>query len=198
MKIACIGWGSLVWNPGQLAYRGSWNNDGPLLPIEFCRQSDDGRLTLVIVEGKPVVRTLWTLMSSSSVEEARNNLAEREGIKGKKARDAKIHFWQADINTNEQMPAFDYRAEIARWAKQHDLSAVVWTALSSRYKKDDDRVFKKEDDRAPSEDEAVDYLRTRPHEVRRIAEEYIRRTPRQIDTDFRRRFEREFGWTPIE
>ena len=55
MKIACLGWGSLVWRPDNLLIRSEWFSDGPFLPIEFARRSQDGRLTLVIVEkAKPV------------------------------------------------------------------------------------------------------------------------------------------------
>jgi hypothetical protein len=51
MKIAVIGWGSLIWCPGSLRIQTAWHNDGPSLPIEFARILKDGRLTLVIRPG---------------------------------------------------------------------------------------------------------------------------------------------------
>ena len=48
MKIAVLGWGSLIWNKGNLRLTTNWTDGGPILPIEFSRISDDGRLTLVI------------------------------------------------------------------------------------------------------------------------------------------------------
>ena len=50
MKIAVLGWGSLIWNKGKLRLTTNWTDGGPVLPIEFSRISDDGRLTLVIDE----------------------------------------------------------------------------------------------------------------------------------------------------
>ena len=47
MIIACFGWGSLVWNPADLPMVGDWQSDGPALPVEFTRKSNNGRVTLV-------------------------------------------------------------------------------------------------------------------------------------------------------
>ncbi len=44
MKIAILAWGSLVWDPRELQTAAKFAADGPLLPIEFCRISADGRL----------------------------------------------------------------------------------------------------------------------------------------------------------
>ena len=41
MKIVCIAWDSLIWEPGPLKLASSWQPDGPSLPLEFVRDSDD-------------------------------------------------------------------------------------------------------------------------------------------------------------
>lgn len=182
MKIAFLGWGSLVWNPGDLLVRSEWFKDGPFLPIEFCRQSRNDRLTLVITPGKPELRTLWALSSAARLEDAIKSLQEREGLSGKHV-DENTGVWPTGPKYSAANPA------IEAWAREKSLDAVVWTALGPRFH---------EEDRGPSEAQAVGHLRDLSHEKKRVAEEYIRRTPLQIDTDFRRRFEHEFGWTPIE
>ncbi|MDU1189996.1 MAG: hypothetical protein E6990_18890 [Enterobacter sp.] len=48
MKIACLGWGSLIWKSGALPVAGEWQTDGPSLPVEFCRVSDGGELATAI------------------------------------------------------------------------------------------------------------------------------------------------------
>jgi hypothetical protein len=51
MRIAFVGWGSLIWNPGKLPLATNWTEVGPILPIEFSRISKDGRLTLALTNG---------------------------------------------------------------------------------------------------------------------------------------------------
>jgi len=42
MKIAILGWGSLIKEPCELPIAGEWQKDGPLLWIEFSRISQRG------------------------------------------------------------------------------------------------------------------------------------------------------------
>ena len=58
--IVCLGWGFLIWRPGDLPV-GDWRDDGPELKVEFVRESTDHRLTLVLDPDAddPVVSVNW-------------------------------------------------------------------------------------------------------------------------------------------
>lgn len=183
MKIACLGWGSLIWRPESLLIQRQWFQDGPFLPIDFLRQSKDGRLTLVINETSKSVRTLWALMDTDDLNKAKTSLQMREGISKD---NIEKHIGVLKVTDNY---GTDMLNGIKQWAEKIKIDAVIWTSLGPK--------FKGEDKRVPTIDEAVEYLRTLQIKERQNAEEYIRRTPIQIDTLFRQRFEREFNWTPL-
>jgi hypothetical protein len=79
VRIAVLGWGSLMRDPRGLAIQGDFQPDGPLLPIEFARISQDGRLTLVTMPGVRNIRTLWAMMECVDLDVAIRNLSDREG-----------------------------------------------------------------------------------------------------------------------
>ena len=79
MKIAVLAWGSLVWDPRELKTAAAFAPNGPLLPIEFCRISADGRLTLVIDKAVgDLCRTYSAPSVFTSLDAAIENLRERE------------------------------------------------------------------------------------------------------------------------
>ncbi|MEM7549407.1 MAG: hypothetical protein AAF363_07030 [Bacteroidota bacterium] len=185
MKIACIGWGSLIWSPRALLVQRKWHNDGPLLPIEFTRQSQDGRLTLVINEKAQYVRTLWALMSTGDLEQATQSLRVREGIPLAEAgMDIGLVKVSDDDGSLDQ-----WQGIVKEWCQKVKIDAAIWTNLSSK--------FNGEEGRAPSLEEAILYLNSIDFNIRKHAEEYIRKAPLQIDTEYRRAFEKEFGWSPL-
>ena len=181
MKIACLGWGSLIWKPDNLLICREWFNDGPLLPIEFVRQSNNGRLTLVISEKAKPVRTLWALMATDDLNTAKQSLRIREEIP-----QSKIETSISSIISNENTDNH-IKTVIQQWAKLQNLDAVIWTNLPPKF----DNINNKE----PTLDKAIQYLTSLDINKQMTAEEYIRKAPRQIDTEFRRKFETTFGWT---
>lgn len=179
--IACIGWGSLIWDMRNLDADCNWHADGPLLPVEFARQSRDGRITLVIVQGFARVPTLWTAFNTRDLAKARESLRQREGVFRSRAGDL-IAQWRRG-----ETPVSEPDITVAGWAAEKDFDAAIWTNLPPRFGGIDGRV--------PTENEVTAYLRTLEGQVRAAAEEYVRRTPRQIATAHRRAIERSLGWT---
>ena len=80
VKCAVLGWGSLIWKPEELKTAAPFAPNGPLLPIEFCRVSKDGRLTLAIDETFGDVCTAYSAPSAFADRDAAiENLRKREG-----------------------------------------------------------------------------------------------------------------------
>ena len=179
MIIACLGWGSLVWDPRALPIRGKWFEDGPFLPIEFARQSSDGRITLVIVKDKPLVKSLWTMFTSEGVKGATASLAEREGTL-----ERNIGYWHRDGNSGGE-----FNDIVSKWAINKGLDAVVWTNLPPK--------FGNENGKVPTAEEVVHYLAGLPVEKQRHCKDYILKAPRQIDTEYRRVIMSKLNWSHI-
>ena len=179
MVIACLGWGSLIWDPRTLPVRREWFLDGPFAPVEFTRQSSDGRVTLVIDEIAPPVRLLWAQMESVDLREAREALRDREQITA--------HDWESRIGAWQRGDAVpNVMPELHKWADARGVEAAVWTTLGSRFGGKD---------RSPSAEEVVAYLSTLTGPRKDHARQYIERAPRQIDTEYRRRIEATLGWS---
>ncbi len=182
MRIACLGWGSLMWKPGVLPAQLPWRHDGPALPIDFARVGDGGELAAVICPTAPFTKVMWTVLSTGSLAEAREFLRAREQIPSHQP------WLVGDTVTCD--PSQRFRAQIAKWARRRDIDAVVWTALPPRFDGDINR--------APSEKEAVEYLAALPAGKAAHAELYIRSAPRFISTGIREAIEQQLGWYPYE
>jgi hypothetical protein len=180
MTIACLGWGSLIWCQKELPVDGAWNTDGPSLPIEYARQSNDNRITLVITPDAPLVQTLWATLSVDTIEDAKAVLADREGISVANIKHS-IGMWSAGVGDGPQH-------DIDDWAMRKGISHVVWTALKPKIRSEY---------RTPSTAEVLTHLAGLVGPDRDRAEEYVRMTPRQIATPRRAEIEQVFGWTPL-
>ena len=206
--IVCLGWGSLIWSLRDLPVNcsgcldhhrrnsaerwvsnGPWLLNGPLLPVEFARQSSDGRITLVITPKCRRVQVFSAVMNvppmeDNGIEYARCALAVREGIQSKNI-NLSVGHWSANSKSGH-----DEVGVVGNWAEQLGYKGVVWTELKPKFR------GKYE---IPTSDQVLEYL---CHDLSgdklEKAKEYVRRTPRSIRTEYRDEIERVLGWTPME
>src|SRR5271157_760255 len=141
MKIAVLAWGSLVGEPRDLQAAGKFAPNGPLLPIEFCRVSADGRLTLVIDETFGAICTTYSASSAlQDLDPAIENLRAREGMQFARG----IGFVEVDSGKRSDvaMQRHPQTVEnIAAWAKSNDYDAAIWTALASNFSEEGGEPF---------------------------------------------------------
>lgn len=189
MNIAVLGWGSLIWCPGSLRIKTLWRSDGPMLPIEFARISEDERLTLVIKLGSGDQPTYWALSEFTTVNDARNNLRARENSKFDD-----IHYVLRDGTAADGAPR-EIVIKAKEWLARHeDLQAAVWTGLPSNWR------VKRECDFTP--EDAVSFLleleatRDRAKATYERAREYVTNAPTVLDTAVRRAM-RTRGWEDV-
>lgn len=143
------------------------------MQVEFARESNDGRVTLVLYPGARPVPSLWARMEAHDVEQARHDLGSREGIPRRRWPEL-IGAWPQDSS--------ECILGIEEWARARELDAVVWTALGANF-----------DGGQPLGDQVIRHFQTLRGERREKAEEYVRRAPRQIDTEVRRRIEEDLN-----
>jgi len=178
-KIAVLGWGSLIWDPGSLANRvkGPWKRGGPRLPIEFSRVSVNlrkGALTLVIdPQNGTQVPTRFILSSRTDPEDAASDLQAREG-------NPRINnIGLVDLTNGYVRTRWETVSEVIReWAKEHEIDAVIWTDLSSNFQDYTGKLF--------SVENGIEYLDGLSGEVAQKAREYIENAPDEVDTKLRR------------
>jgi len=179
MKIACLGWGSLIWDPRKLKIDGHWNHDGPELPIEFTRRSNNGRITLIVDRKAQHQTTFWSTMIVEDLDEAIMSLQQRENAPNKNS----IHFAHVTDLADE-----DEKATVVKWLSMKKIDAAIWTGISYNPQINNGERL--------SIDYVINYLKNIADEgIKQQAEEYVRRTPKQINTEYRRVIERELGWT---
>jgi hypothetical protein len=176
MRIAILGWGSLLWEGGREfnELHNPWQHDGPCLKIEFSRVSKTrlGALTLVIdaKHGTPTT-VAWCMSKREEVGCAIADLGRREGTAVENI---------GHLCTNEDAVTEDHReAErcILAWARMKRLNAVVWTALKSNFEDTVKIPF--------SVDAALVYISTLGHAGKMKASEYVWRAPKFVQTPLR-------------
>jgi hypothetical protein len=191
VKSAVLAWGSLVWDPRELRTAGQFAPDGPLLPIEFCRISADGRLTLAIDETFGAICKTYSAPSAlQSVDAAIENLRLREGMGNGGA----VGFVepasgrQSDVALVRHPEAV---ATIGAWAASKGYDAAIWSALASNFEEFD------KGGEPFSVSAALQYLETLEGDnPARFAEAlaYIRNAPLEVETPVRERVSKRWPW----
>jgi len=182
VRSAILAWGSLVWDPRELQTAAGFAANGPLLPIEFCRISADGRLTLAIDETFGAMCKTYSAPSAlEDLDAAIENLRAREGIPDTSA----VGFVelgagrQSDVAMDRHPQAV---ATIAAWAADNSYDAAIWTALKSNFDEPD------KGGEPFSVTAAIRYLETLASEdaakfARALT--YIRKAPPEVQTPVR-------------
>jgi len=176
MKIAIIGWGSLIWDPRELPREGIWQEDGPILKIEFSRISRDCRLTLVVDEKNGVeVKTRFVLSPRSGFEDSINDLINREGT---------IKKWIGYVDIIHEKNSLSYNPNqaniyeiVQNWCRDKSFDAAVWTALLPNFIDEKELEF--------SIDNALKYITSLPKSAKSNALKYIQNAPIEVLTPLR-------------
>lgn len=175
MNIVCLGWGSLIWQPGVLPLADEWQADGPQVQIEFSRIGDGGELATAVCLNAPQVPVYWARLSVTHLREACDALRQREQIPASRQDGVGI------------LPVTDApTGALSAWAQGREIEAIIWTALPPRIAHTEGRI--------PSPEEVLTYLNSLSGETRAHALNYIRQVPGQIDTPYRRAIAQTLGW----
>ena len=183
MKIAIIAWGSLVWYRRELAIAEVFKANGPRLPIEFCRVSGGGRLTLVIDEAFGNSCPTYVAESScGDLDAALKNLWIREGSQDEvlpknvrtHGRVGFVEVATGDCSAKAMERHPKAVVTIKTWAQANGFDAAIWTALASNFHEPgkagkpfsvDAAIRYLEGIDAPKLDAALAYIRSAPPEV---------------------------------
>jgi len=169
MKIICVAWGSLLWKWEPLKLVNGWQSDGPLLPLEFARDSDDTpELAIVLTPHASPTHTYWSLLDTANLDQALSWLREREKIHPENPQGVGI--------VRRGQPETDFRP-ILDWLNVSEADAVIYTALPPKFDGVEGKI--------PTLAQALDYLQRLPDADREAAYDYLEKVPANISTPYR-------------
>ena len=175
MRIAIIGYGSLIWDLENLAphVTGSWQlGTGPALPVEFSRISPKREKALVLVVDRELDHTCDSCIITSrrtQLEDAVGDLAARERCPQD----------MIGIARREGGPACGpVTGTVRRWLATSSYDAAIWTALPGNFHAITGKRF--------THRSALGYLQSLNGKALAEAWRYITLSPVQTDTPFRR------------
>jgi hypothetical protein len=176
VKIAILGWGSLLWEGGMEfdTQHGPWASDGPSLKLEFSRISEKRlkALTLVIDAEHGIKTTVaWCVSKRGILADAMRDLRVREETTLENIGRATITPDAGALNCGPS------EAGIAAWARTKKLDTVIWTALKTNFQEKTMQPF--------SPQAALSHVKTLTVEGKVKAAEYVWRAPEFVQTPVR-------------
>lgn len=127
MAFAVIGFGSLLWDPQDLApfglSRELWHDDGPVFPLEFSWISKrrHGALTLVIDGNGSPCTTYWIELDDAHWDAVYSILRRRES--------------QIDwVDGAGESPSDARHRSVWEWVQAHPMvGRAIWTSLAANF-----------------------------------------------------------------
>ena len=198
MNIAVIAYDSILYrisNSGQcLCIKKDFTDNGPKLPIEYARVSGNykkpqrRKLTLVIRRGAEPQSTSWAEMDFNNLDDAMNNLAQRETGLADPTGDGVgfLNIRTGNMNLKESKKKDrGIKLILESWTKDHpDIDAIIWSNWLSNFAK---RIGER-----CTPETAVKFLEGLSKRELAGARDYILKTG--LDTRFSRTIREKFNW----
>ena len=188
-RVAILGWGSLIWDPADLAPKveGPWlMGAGPRLPLEFSRISPKRKRSLVVVidpDHGAECPTHAILSRRRSVTRAAVDLMKRERSTAIRHVGAVCATSGAGRGSHPETVA-----RVRAWVRRVGAKGAVWTDLPRNFERETGAPF--------SVEAGLDYLAALRGEGAREARRYIDGAPPLTDTPLRRRLA-DAPWWPL-
>ncbi len=178
MKIAILGWGSLLWDkrPEFDEQHEDWQPDGPFLKIEFSRVSKtrNDALTLVLdAKNGTSCQVAYALSKRKKPDDAICDLRSREGTILKN-----IGYYFAD-DSRKQSHEEENLKSIQGWAIEKKIDVVAWADLESNFQE------KSKCNKPFSVENALNHIQALNSEGKAKAAEYVWRAPAFVNTPLR-------------
>ncbi|MFQ5624857.1 MAG: hypothetical protein ACE5FS_15850 [Paracoccaceae bacterium] len=188
MRIAVLGWGSLLWDLDDLAPKvaGDWQmRGGPELPMEFSRVSPKRRQALVVCldpdHGSPC--------PTHAIASVRHTLAEAVADLAARERAPLHRIGHADREGGGRGRMPEVMEAVAGWCARTGWDGAVWTDLEPNFHEKAGAAF--------SVASGVAYLRTLSGESLAEAHRYITRAPETTQTPLRRALSQDAWWRSL-
>lgn len=178
MKIAILGWGSLLWDPkGFDKWHEDWLLDGPLLPLEFSRISKTRNKALTLVIDIPRGEECCVAYAMSKRKHIRDAVCDLLTREGTSSKNIGLCCVKKNIrkSRNPGVPVI-----ISTWMEKKEIDAVIWTDLGTSFSSVRKEGFIST---------ALAHIQKLTSEGKTSAAEYMWRAPDFVSTPLRRALE---------